>query len=100
MKYVHSANILHRDIKPANILINSDCTIKLCDFGLSRSLQGIENCSDFIRDDKWVDGEDSDSTRSPQSTPDAKAAPASPLTPSSPYDEEEKHSAEKKRREH
>lgn len=36
--FIHSANIIHRDIKPANILINSDCEIKLCDFGLSRAL--------------------------------------------------------------
>lgn len=34
--YIHSANIIHRDLKPANFLINSNCNIKLCDFGLSR----------------------------------------------------------------
>jgi serine/threonine protein kinase len=37
-QFMHSANIIHRDIKPANILINSDCEVKLCDFGLSRAL--------------------------------------------------------------
>eukprot|EP00994_Dinema_validum_P005808 NODE_401_length_1739_cov_385.283432_g295_i0.p1 GENE.NODE_401_length_1739_cov_385.283432_g295_i0~~NODE_401_length_1739_cov_385.283432_g295_i0.p1 ORF type:complete len:487 (-),score=131.14 NODE_401_length_1739_cov_385.283432_g295_i0:277-1683(-) len=36
LKYIHSANILHRDLKPANILINFDCRIKICDFGLAR----------------------------------------------------------------
>jgi mitogen-activated protein kinase 1/3 len=36
LNYTHSASILHRDIKPENILINSDSTIKLCDFGLAR----------------------------------------------------------------
>jgi len=36
--YLHSANIIHRDVKPSNVLINEDCTIKICDFGLSRSL--------------------------------------------------------------
>ena len=41
MKYLHTANILHRDLKPANILINDDCSIKICDFGLARSAQGI-----------------------------------------------------------
>ena len=38
MKFLHSSNILHRDIKPANILIDENCHIKLCDFGLARSL--------------------------------------------------------------
>ena len=37
-QFMYSANIIHRDIKPANILINSDCEVKLCDFGLSRAL--------------------------------------------------------------
>ncbi|TDH73796.1 hypothetical protein CCR75_006842 [Bremia lactucae] len=34
--YLHSANVLHRDLKPSNILVNSDCRIKICDFGLAR----------------------------------------------------------------
>lgn len=45
LHYIHSANIIHRDLKPANILINEDCTVKLADFGLSRSLQGIDSQS-------------------------------------------------------
>ena len=41
MKYIHSAGILHRDIKPGNILVNEDCSIRLCDFGLARSVTGV-----------------------------------------------------------
>lgn len=37
LRYIHSANILHRDLKPANLLLNSDGSLKICDFGLSRS---------------------------------------------------------------
>ena len=37
--FLHSANIIHRDFKPSNVLINEDCTVKLCDFGLSRGIQ-------------------------------------------------------------
>jgi mitogen-activated protein kinase 15 len=38
LKYLHSADLLHRDIKPSNILLSSDCHIKVCDFGLCRSI--------------------------------------------------------------
>ncbi|EAX99031.1 CMGC family protein kinase [Trichomonas vaginalis G3] len=36
LKYLHSANILHRDLKPSNLLLNSDCDLKIADFGLAR----------------------------------------------------------------
>lgn len=39
LKYLHSAAVLHRDLKPSNVLINSKCEVKICDFGLSRSLR-------------------------------------------------------------
>ena len=29
---------MHRDIKPANILIDDQCVVKICDFGLSRTV--------------------------------------------------------------
>jgi len=42
LKFIHSADVLHRDLKPANVLINEDCSVKICDFGLARSIEGIE----------------------------------------------------------
>ena len=36
VQYIHSANVVHRDLKPANILLQTDCTLKICDFGLAR----------------------------------------------------------------
>ncbi|KTG39105.1 hypothetical protein cypCar_00010050 [Cyprinus carpio] len=41
-KYLHSCNVIHRDQKPSNILLDSDCFVKLCDFGLARSLYQIQ----------------------------------------------------------
>ena len=38
VNYLHSANVIHRDLKPPNILVNKDCQIKICDFGLGRGL--------------------------------------------------------------
>lgn len=52
VKYIHSCNVLHRDLKPANILINEDCTIKVCDFGLARSTTGVESASWIIEGKK------------------------------------------------
>ncbi|EYU17652.1 hypothetical protein ABFS82_09G057700 [Erythranthe guttata] len=36
LKYIHAGNVFHRDLKPRNILANSDCKLKICDFGLAR----------------------------------------------------------------
>ncbi|ODV87657.1 hypothetical protein CANARDRAFT_25903 [[Candida] arabinofermentans NRRL YB-2248] len=36
VKYMHSCGVIHRDLKPANLLVNSNCDLKICDFGLAR----------------------------------------------------------------
>ena len=43
--YLHSANIFHRDLKPSNILVNKDCAVKICDFGLARGIPDEEETS-------------------------------------------------------
>jgi mitogen-activated protein kinase 15 len=48
IKYLHSAELIHRDLKPSNILINSDCNLKICDFGLVRSLISTKNGHDVV----------------------------------------------------
>jgi len=38
LKAVHSAKVLHRDLKPGNLLVNKNCDLKICDFGLARGV--------------------------------------------------------------
>eukprot|EP01027_Heterolobosea_sp_BB2_P011771 GEZU01017106.1.p1 GENE.GEZU01017106.1~~GEZU01017106.1.p1 ORF type:complete len:373 (-),score=176.79 GEZU01017106.1:770-1888(-) len=42
LKYIHSAELLHRDMKPSNLLLNSECHMKVADFGLARSIASLE----------------------------------------------------------
>merc|ERR1719229_1551006 len=42
IEYIHRCDVIHRDLKPENILIDSDCTIKITDFGMARGLKGDE----------------------------------------------------------
>ncbi|KAH3680378.1 hypothetical protein WICPIJ_008294 [Wickerhamomyces pijperi] len=48
LKAMHSANVLHRDLKPSNLLLNSNCDLKVCDFGLARSIASTENNFGFM----------------------------------------------------
>jgi p38 MAP kinase len=36
LKYIHSAGVIHHNLKPSNLLINHNCDLKICDFGLAR----------------------------------------------------------------
>ena len=52
LSYLHKASIIHRDLKPANILVNDDCTIQICDFGLARSVK--EMFDEIVEEDADV----------------------------------------------
>lgn len=40
IQFCHKNSCIHRDVKPENILITKDGTVKLCDFGFARLLNG------------------------------------------------------------
>ncbi|KAF4618463.1 hypothetical protein D9613_009886 [Agrocybe pediades] len=42
LKAIHSADVIHRDLKPSNLLLNANCDLKVCDFGLARSVKTAE----------------------------------------------------------
>ncbi|CAI7039972.1 BEM_collapsed_G0001790.mRNA.1.CDS.1 [Saccharomyces cerevisiae] len=47
VKVLHGSNVIHRDLKPSNLLINSNCDLKVCDFGLARIID--ESAADNFR---------------------------------------------------
>ncbi|KAJ1459111.1 kinase-like domain-containing protein [Pelagophyceae sp. CCMP2097] len=65
LKFLHSATppVTHRDLKPRNLLVNSNCDLKICDFGLAR-----------------VDFEQYDSRRGGREKPKPRKARASAMT--------------------
>ena len=38
LEYIHSQGVLHRDIKLDNILLDQGMNLKICDFGISRTI--------------------------------------------------------------
>jgi serine/threonine protein kinase len=49
--YLHVGRVMHRDIKPSNILLNKDCNLKLCDFGLARGFDSevsVETKTEYV----------------------------------------------------
>jgi len=70
LKYLHSAGIYHRDLKPANCLVNQDCSVKICDFGLSRAIGEVQpNLAELPN------------TPRPEQDPNSGEVPSAPMVP-------------------
>lgn len=48
LHYLHEAKVMHRDLKPSNLLVNGDCALAICDFGMARD-DGEEKASDLTQ---------------------------------------------------
>lgn len=54
---MHESKVIHRDLKPANILVNEDCSVKLCDYGLARTITGIESAEMILKQSEYEDSQ-------------------------------------------
>jgi serine/threonine protein kinase len=74
VRYMHAAKIIHRDMKPGNLLVNGDCQLKLCDFGLARAFRDTTGVQAMKDGDSPVVGERS----FPESPHGDRSHPCSP----------------------
>jgi len=42
VQHAHSHAVIHRDLKPSNILVKSDGTVRLLDFGIAKQLESLD----------------------------------------------------------
>ena len=42
VQYAHQHAVIHRDLKPSNILVKSDGSVRLLDFGIAKQLESLE----------------------------------------------------------
>ncbi|MFZ4590378.1 MAG: protein kinase domain-containing protein [Ignavibacteria bacterium] len=50
LQYAHDQGLVHQDVKPANILISSDGTVKVTDFGISKAKKKADISSQTYTD--------------------------------------------------
>ncbi len=46
VQYAHSNAVIHRDLKPSNILVKSDGSVRLLDFGIAKQIESLDLAGD------------------------------------------------------
>lgn len=46
VQHAHESLVIHRDLKPSNILVKSDGTVKLLDFGIAKLIEGADELTE------------------------------------------------------
>ena len=49
VQYAHGHAVIHRDLKPSNILVRTDATVSLLDFGIAKQLETVDASIDQTR---------------------------------------------------
>src|SRR3546814_13406019 len=52
VSYAHRNLVVHRDLTPSNILVNTDGTPKLLDFGVAKLLDSAEQAAHTVQPDR------------------------------------------------
>lgn len=48
LAHMHALGVVHRDLKPSNLLLDAQCNLRLCDFGLSRFLDEDTDLTAYV----------------------------------------------------
>src|SRR5579864_2039073 len=56
VQYAHQHAVIHRDLKPSNILVKSDGTVRLLDFGIAKQLESLEAPADKTAPNQTMTG--------------------------------------------